>query len=1548
MDFGSGLGLSFDANDEEQNFNNSETGESPNYSDQDDQMEDEGETSGEHPGENYSFQAQLEDMDNSEPPDDFRRPNSSNQGIFNNQTPSENYSFQAPLEDMDNLEPPDASPRPRSSNQVASNNQTPFRATLPSSSQPYRQAQPSVPFHLSADLGFQNQNQMNRNFESQPSTFNTQSSSGAQIFANNFAHQNNHNLQFGGNDQFTGHGHPQPGFQNLSTEYDLDGRNAFGNSGLQSQLDSQSHMSVQGMQQSSVRAAASNAFQMNNYSPLNNNQTFGGPQMGQHGFDQQNLTMNTFQPQLGSSMNSHLQSIASAPQQIGRNPYGNQFGVPMRNNNLASFARSGMNQMNNNPQLSSPYANNGSVLLSNLQTQSFEALQGHPSTNNPSLLPNPTNVLPSSVAGQQNNNRHIVNEWIITKMRELGMDPRDPHQLRIFKDKCMEHKRQLERQKQARENAEAAVGVGGSSRVSSASTLIHHPLDPNGGMNQGMGMGMGMGPEAGMGQGQLWSNQFGQGMTNFPFQPQGNAFLGSQMNNNTAQRSFPPVPAHLVLRSNNDPSKPVFGQHPRDYTQINTNNPINRTDPRPFVPYGSAGLITDPSILTSQQLRAQLQPPNLNPLPGRRNQPLQNQNQFINPNSLQMNRNGNDNGNGNPQFNQFGQAGPSQQLHHHNLSPEYTPLPHGPHPNNSADTDDDSAEPIEEDADEQQEEGSESQARQTEEIEEEESEHEEEQDEGETIVIKIGSGDSEEEREMGSDGLSVHSDHQGSPNPNVFARARPAHLPPSPPPRFPSNEVNPNNAPNRPPPIIGPGRRVYSQSQHAFNEKGHLVNWDHAARRRVEGNCQCGGFLHHNGRGFYARGGDGSRVWCNGGVVDGGVGVGGSGNEHVYGNENRQNIGGGGGDWDGDGDDEDDGSDDGDDSEDENLIGVPAWVKQVLTHGPRIDQEKVRKQEAAYRKMMAEKVRNLMARKAAQGSGEKITEANTPGDGPELFDFDAFLKDHMDFSGNDEERPETSSNSKGKRKARDSDEESEVQTPVKKWKGKGRAAESDDELDEAEVERKYRNQAKDKSREKPKDNFFTLPDTDTLLSGDSAETSRRAEGLGVAPGTEGHNDGNNDSIFGVGNPAHDPEVNAESADLDPELAACGVVLPESFPLEEEIEEIPRPAPYLSRRNEGPFNIYQSLLLTPEIILEFVRHLSPKQLLALYSISRPFNEILSGWIAHAIKSIVKYQAPFSYKIYPFVLYHELTIDDPLGNLNQSGTIRRVPSPKYHQMVLHRVRAVRDILAALARQHLRCPPGTKHSLKKVWFLMDISTTLDRVRLMHNREFFTDEDLYNIQHFIVKLDMRLNDPMDGPGSDFLRKLMLGQRGLSPLWRLLTRTGFTNMFEMHACIVRYTYAPLVVADDIQEGLFGVPFAELGRAHLEGWGKGDKHLMRIDELVMREATRRELGFREHIIMMFLWGFVDPVTGENTEAGGEECYMSDGEGEEREAEGDPWNGSGMNMAMLEAEVLGREDDDENEDGDENMGDWEDDWEDEEGFEMDGGAGSSNSAALWGR
>jgi hypothetical protein len=178
------------------------------------------------------------------------------------------------------------------------------------------------------------------------------------------------------------------------------------------------------------------------------------------------------------------------------------------------------------------------------------------------------------------------------------------------------------------------------------------------------------------------------------------------------------------------------------------------------------------------------------------------------------------------------------------------------------------------------------------------------------------------------------------------------------------------------------------------------------------------------------------------------------------------------------------------------------------------------------------------------------------------------------------------------------------------------------------------------------------------------------------------------------------------------------------------------------------------------------------------------------------------------------------------------------------------------------------------------MDIATSARRVQLMHNEEYWTDFDIYNIQLFMIKLEMRFNDPTSSSADDGLKKLMLGQRGLTPLRNLLKRTAFTDAIELIQCAVRYAYKPR--PQHLQYPIFGVPPNEVGRGHLEGWGKGKIHLYRLDELILREACRRNLELDKHMMSMLLWGYVDPVTKQNIAVRDEEMYMSEDDHDQKD------------------------------------------------------------------
>ncbi len=173
------------------------------------------------------------------------------------------------------------------------------------------------------------------------------------------------------------------------------------------------------------------------------------------------------------------------------------------------------------------------------------------------------------------------------------------------------------------------------------------------------------------------------------------------------------------------------------------------------------------------------------------------------------------------------------------------------------------------------------------------------------------------------------------------------------------------------------------------------------------------------------------------------------------------------------------------------------------------------------------------------------------------------------------------------------------------------------------------------------------------------------------------------------------------------------------------------------------------------------------------------------------------------------------------------------------------------------------------------MDVATNRRRQAVMMNRKFFTDQDLYNAQLFIMKLLLLFNDPVYGPGSAKLMHVFLGQKSLTPLWELLRRKRFTREHEIVQAGLRYDIQPTEFQIEVALPVFGVPIHELGVGHKEGWGRGTVHLLRPDQLIPVESVRRNLDLQIHLDFMTHFGHVDLMTGRNLAPSVEEMYMSD-------------------------------------------------------------------------
>ncbi|EGX94911.1 hypothetical protein CCM_03182 [Cordyceps militaris CM01] len=351
------------------------------------------------------------------------------------------------------------------------------------------------------------------------------------------------------------------------------------------------------------------------------------------------------------------------------------------------------------------------------------------------------------------------------------------------------------------------------------------------------------------------------------------------------------------------------------------------------------------------------------------------------------------------------------------------------------------------------------------------------------------------------------------------------------------------------------------------------------------------------------------------------------------------------------------------------------------------------------------------------------------------------------------------------------------------------------------------------------------------------------------------------------------------------------------------------------------NILTLLCHNSELAVEIGKHLSPADIATLYSTSRAFHDAVNKYMFASVSAWVAHKAPEAGKIFDFRLYKRHLVADPAGRTwgyqyetaedaargggadappSRGGAgqtidaatadeVRAIPGIKYLQLVVGRDRYCREIRAMLARHGHRTPASMHATLLKLWLCLDIPTGAQRAALLRNRAVWADGDLYNAQLLFVKLGMHFNDPVYGPNTYELLHLMLGQRGLYPLWQLLARKRFTRLREVLALKVRYDFPAAPSPSDPRvrgayhwsveyfgSGMQGVPYGEVGRGHLEGWGAGGvRHLPRPDELVPVEAVARGLELDAHLVGMMMWGHVDWATGENLVPTEEEMHVED-------------------------------------------------------------------------
>jgi hypothetical protein len=284
-----------------------------------------------------------------------------------------------------------------------------------------------------------------------------------------------------------------------------------------------------------------------------------------------------------------------------------------------------------------------------------------------------------------------------------------------------------------------------------------------------------------------------------------------------------------------------------------------------------------------------------------------------------------------------------------------------------------------------------------------------------------------------------------------------------------------------------------------------------------------------------------------------------------------------------------------------------------------------------------------------------------------------------------------------------------------------------------------------------------------------------------------------------------------------------------------------------------FDIISALTTRPEVMEMVAAWLDPDSLDTLYSVSKPFHYLMNTRYHYYIRGSASVWAPFGRKVFPFHAFRNFCIEDPGSRTvpHQHSRTRHIPSLKYLKMIVSRQTIVDEILAALDQAGHRLPRDAHITLQKIWLTMSIPGNGARIGLLHNNNYWTDEDLYLATQFFFKLDMHCTDPVDGSGEHVIRDVFLGKRSLIPLHKLLH--GQYTPLQIVQHFVAFDYR--VPAQHTHLSVFGIPASLVGRGCVEGGGAGTERALGVCEGVMLEAMRRELKMNRYYLDMMLFGY---------------------------------------------------------------------------------------------
>ncbi|EMD67134.1 hypothetical protein GGP41_007062 [Bipolaris sorokiniana] len=299
----------------------------------------------------------------------------------------------------------------------------------------------------------------------------------------------------------------------------------------------------------------------------------------------------------------------------------------------------------------------------------------------------------------------------------------------------------------------------------------------------------------------------------------------------------------------------------------------------------------------------------------------------------------------------------------------------------------------------------------------------------------------------------------------------------------------------------------------------------------------------------------------------------------------------------------------------------------------------------------------------------------------------------------------------------------------------------------------------------------------------------------------------------------------------------------------------------------PFSVYKAILRHNNLFFQFALRLPYSSIIDLYAIDKEFHYRLNKYSVSLIHDYARRNAHLAGHIFSWVLYPQLCISDPmLRPMNERQWLARdVPGFRWIGMILWRQNIVRSILTILGMEGHRVPAACEATLMKFWCLMEMKSTKLRLSFLNDKEIWADADIINFQLLLVKLDMRFSDPVLGNGCCQLASMLLSQKSLSTLWKVLSGKLKLN-YEKTTNMVAKTYHADDVDIQMQVLIHDLMDGEddpLGPLAHEGWHRDGAKMEHAVDMVIAEGIRRDLHVQKYYVDFILYGFTDERTGKN-------------------------------------------------------------------------------------